>query len=98
MHNATWFPSLSKDKQNALLTQDGYRNSCPDCNHKYVTEVDNGRNCFDLGTRRYWVHYCEMDDNLYSDEIWFCPYCGYKLPTTTHSHSKTPVLNSATDS
>jgi hypothetical protein len=74
-----WFLSLSKEEQNALITQDEYRDSCPNCSHLYVQEINNGKSCFDLGTRRYWVHYCEMDDNMHSEEIFYCPYCGCEL-------------------
>jgi uncharacterized Zn-finger protein len=58
--------------------KDTYAKQCPHCSHEYVCEIDDGKDCFTLG-RRYWVHYCEMDDNLHSDEIFYCPYCGENL-------------------
>ena len=74
-----WFLSLTQEQQNALSISDGYATKCPYCSHAYVCEVDDGDDCFHLG-RRYWVHYCEMDDNLHSEKIHYCPYCGNRLP------------------
>ena len=78
MKNDDWFLSLSPDNQKALLIAEGYAKECPHCFHDYVCEIDDGKDCFTLG-RRYWVHYCEMDDNMHSEEIFYCPYCGNKL-------------------
>jgi uncharacterized Zn-finger protein len=82
-----WFLSLSPEQQNALIISDGYAKKCPYCSHDYVCEIDDGVDCFHLG-RRYWVHYCEMDDNLHSEEIFHCPYCGNRLPTKRDERSE----------
>lgn len=74
-----WFLSLSPEQQNALIVSDGYAKTCPYCSNAYVREIDDGYDCFHLG-RRFWVHYCEMDDNMHSEEIHHCPYCGNRLP------------------
>ena len=75
-----WFLSLSPEQQSALVVSDSYAKKCPYCSHNYICEIDDGEDCFHLG-RRYWVHYCEMDDNLHSEEISHCPYCGNRLPS-----------------
>jgi len=75
-----WFLSLSQEKQKALIVKDSYGVKCPYCSHDYICEIDDGE-AFSLG-RRYWVHYCEMDDNLHSEEISHCPYCGNRLPSS----------------
>ena len=69
---------LSKSKQDILDYKDSYHTNCPECKNQFIRLTDDGKDIFTLG-KVYWVHYCEMDDNMYSEEIHFCPYCGCKL-------------------
>lgn len=62
-----------------LKIKKSYSGSCPQCSNPFIKEIDDGEHIFSLG-KRYWVHFCEDDDNLYSRQISFCPYCGIQLP------------------
>ena len=75
-----YYGNLSPEQIEILKIKDSYPDTCPNCSHDYVETLDDGKDCFTIG-KRYWVHFCEMDDNLHSEEIAFCPYCGYRLPT-----------------
>ena len=77
----SWFDSLTKEEQDAILIKESYPIECPYCSNEWVRLEDDGKDCFTVG-RKFWVHYCEDDDNLHSGEIKFCPYCGNELIPT----------------